>query len=143
MVIDETEDYFIFSCLEVCIALLLFCAILWRRRRETDVKEAPRFSPLQREAVFTNVKFSKSNINQIDLHLRKKSTFMVLPCRWLVFSEIMWSMWSMAMLLGCRLDRFGVVYSPFEYGVVKLFALPRAKRPPKPPKWNKMNFTIN
>ena len=143
MVIEETEDYFLFSCLEVCIALLLFCAILWRRRRETDEKEAPRFSLLQREAAVTNFRKSKSYINHTDLHSPNKSTLMVLPCRWLVFSEIMWSMWSVAMLLGCRLDRFGVVYSPFEYGVVKLFALPRVKRPPRPPNWNRMNSIIN
>ena len=60
MIIDETEHYFIFSCLEVCIALLLYHSLLWNRRRETDVKEAPRFSPLQREAVATNFKISKS-----------------------------------------------------------------------------------
>ena len=96
MIIDETEYYFIFSCLEVCIALLLYHSLLWNRRRETDVKEAPRFSPLQREAVVTNFQNSKSYIN----HTANKSTLMVLPCRWLVFSEIMWSMWSVAMVLG-------------------------------------------
>ena len=49
----------------------------------------------------------------------------------------------MAMMLGCRLECFGVVFSPFEYGVVKLFALPRVKQPPRPPNWMRINSIVN
>ena len=47
-----------------------------------------------------------------------------------IFSELMWSMWSVAMLIRCALCSFGTVYCPFEYGIVALFALPRMKKPP-------------
>ena len=49
----------------------------------------------------------------------------------------------MAMLLGCRLDCFGVVFSPFEYGIMKLFALPHVKQPPRPPNWTRINSIVN
>ena len=141
--IIETENYFIFSCLEVCIALVLFYSILWNRRRETDVKEAPRLLPLRRKAVQTPFKKSFHYINYIEMRSPEESALKVLPCRWLIFSEVMWNMWSVAMVLGCKLDRFGVVYSPFEYGIIKLFALPRIKRPPKPPNWSRINSIVD
>ena len=47
-------------------------------------------------------------------------------------SEIMWSMYSIAMLLWNDLHCFGVIYCPFQYGVVALFCVPRAKKPPDP-----------
>ena len=49
-----------------------------------------------------------------------------------VLSESMWSMYSIAMLLWNNLRCFGVIYFPFQYGVVALFCVPRMKKPPDP-----------
>merc|ERR1712226_1337872 len=67
-------------------------------------------------------------INYAELRPKRGNDLKILPCRWLIFSEIMWNMWSMAMLIGCKMSCFGVVYCQFEYGVVKIFAMPRKKK---------------
>ena len=46
------------------------------------------------------------------------------------FSELMWSMYSVAMFLNCALCCYFSVFRPFEYGIMTLFALPRQKKPP-------------
>ena len=43
---------------------------------------------------------------------------------YMIFTELMWSMYSVAMLLRCALSSFGAIYCPFEYGIVAIFALP-------------------
>ena len=52
------------------------------------------------------------------------SRLQVYPCRWLILSEIMREMYSIAMLLQNDLRCFGVIYCPFQYGVVALFSMP-------------------
>ena len=44
----------------------------------------------------------------------------------------MWSMYSIAMLLRNDLRCFGVIYCPFQYGVIALFCVPRMKKPSDP-----------
>ena len=44
----------------------------------------------------------------------------------------MWSMYSITMLLCNELRCFGVVYCPFQYGIISLFCVPRMKKPPDP-----------
>ena len=60
----------------------------------------------------------------------KKITLFAYPRAYMIFTELMWNMYSVAMLLRCALSSFGAIYCPFEYGVVALFALPRLKKPP-------------
>jgi len=48
----------------------------------------------------------------------------------MTFSELIWSMYSVAMLLLCALSLFGTVYCLFEYGIIAIFALPRLKKAP-------------
>ena len=54
----------------------------------------------------------------------KRYTLLAYPRAYMIFSELMWSMWSVAMLIRCALCSFGTVYCPIEYGIVALFALP-------------------
>ena len=44
----------------------------------------------------------------------------------------MWSMHIIAMLLSNELRCVGVVYCPFQYGIISLFCMPRMKKPPDP-----------
>ena len=60
------------------------------------------------------------------------SCLQVYPRTWFISSEIMWSLYSIAMLLSNELRCFGVVYCPFQCGIISLFCMPRVKKPPDP-----------
>ena len=57
-------------------------------------------------------------------------TILAYPRSYMIFTELMWSMYSVAMILCCALSCFGTVFRPFEYVFIRLFALPRLKKPP-------------
>ena len=52
------------------------------------------------------------------------------PRSYMIFTALMWNMYSVAMILSCALSCFGTVFRPFEYGFIRLFAMPRLKKPP-------------
>ena len=70
------------------------------------------------------------------LTVKKKAThsvfnlkLIVYPWAWFIYWEIMWSMYSVAMLLSCSLKRFGLLYC-FDYGVPQIIIKPKLKKPP-------------
>ena len=75
---------------------------------------------------------SGHNVPTVSTRKALLSCLQIYPYGWLILSEIMWSMYSIVMLLWNNLRCFGVIYCPFHYGVVALFYVPRAKKPPDP-----------
>ena len=53
----------------------------------------------------------------------------VYPCAWFIYSEIMWSMYSVAMRLSYSLKHLGLFYC-FDYGVPRIIIKPKLKKPP-------------
>ena len=109
-----TTDPFVFwlwFCVEICVDLCVIWLLRGLRRRDTGVTSN-----------FASLKGTKKRV--------KRYTLLAYPRAYMIFSELMWSMWSVAMLIRCALCSFGTVYCPFEYGIVALFALPRMKKPP-------------
>ncbi len=96
----------------LCVDLLSFLFILTCSRRrdidETQVKHG--------------LKGVKKRLNKI--------TLLAYPRSYMILSELMWSMYSVAMFLNCALSCYFSVFRPFEYGILTLFALPRRKKPP-------------
>ena len=106
---NTTGDIFWF-CMEVYVDLIALCMLIRRhRRRETDVMCASNDGP----------KGERKMLNSI--------TLLAYPRSYIIFTELMWSMYSVAMILSCALSCFGAVFRPFEYGFIRLFASPRLK----------------
>ena len=120
-IFDEEEYYVLFSMIEACYAITIiydqFKLVRWR---VSDGKLNLVF--YDGRHVVPPVKNGKALL----------SCLQVYPCRWLILSKIMWSMYSIAMLVCNDLRCFGVIYCPFQYGVVALFCMPRIKKPPDP-----------
>ena len=111
---ETTGDLFWF-CVEICIDLFVFYALIRRpRRRDTGVTCA--------NSNGNGLKGVRKRLNSI--------TLLAYPRSYMIFTELMWNMYSVAVLLSCALSCFGTVFCPFEYGVIRLFALPRLKKPP-------------
>ena len=109
---NTTGDMFWF-CMEVCVDLIAFCLLIRRPRwRETGVTCANDGGP----------KGERKRLNSI--------TLLAYPRSYMIFTALMWNMYSVAMILCCALSCFGTVFRPFEYGFIRLFALPRLKKPP-------------
>ena len=109
---NTTGDIFWFR-MEVCVDLIALCMLICRpRQRETDVTCANNDGP----------KGERKRLNSI--------TLLAYPWSYMIFTELMWNMYSVAMILSCALSCFGAVFRPFEYGFIRLFALPRLKKPP-------------
>ncbi len=107
-----TGDMFWF-CMEVCVDLIAFCLLIRRpRQRETGVTCANDGGP----------KGKRKRLNSI--------TLFAYPRSYMIFTALMWNMYSVAMILCCALSCFGAVFRPFEYGFIRLFALPRLTKPP-------------
>ena len=99
-------------CFEVCVDLFVASLICGLRRRETGVTLSSS----------SGLKGTKKRMNKV--------TLFAYPRAYMIFSELMWSMYSVAMILRCALRLFGTVYLPFDYGVVVIFVIPRLKKPP-------------
>ena len=109
---NTTGDIF-WLCMEVCVDLIALCMLIHRScRREPGVTCANNFGP----------KGERKRLNSI--------TILAYPRSYMIFTELMWNMYSVAMILCCALSCFGAVFRPFEYGFIRLFALPRLKKPP-------------
>ena len=109
--IGSEEDLLFWWYMELCVDLLSFLLITCFRRRdigETHVKHG--------------LKGVKKRLNKI--------TLLAYPRSYMILSELMWSMYSVAMFLNCALSCYFSVFRPFEYGILTLFALPRRKKPP-------------
>ena len=99
-------------CMEVCVDLIAFCMLIRRPcRRETGVTCANNDGP----------KGERNWLNSM--------TLLAYPRSYMSFTELMWNMYSVAMILSCALSCLGAVFRPFEYGFIRLFALPRLKKP--------------
>ena len=109
---NTTGDMFWF-CMEVCVDLIAFCLLIRRpRRRETGVTCANDGGP----------KGERKRLNSI--------TLLAYPRSYIIFTELPWSMWSIAIILNCALRCYFCVFQPFKYGFICLFALPCRKKPP-------------
>ena len=111
-----TTDPFVFwlwFCVEICIDLCVIWLLRGLRRRDTGVTS---------NCTLASLKGTKKRV--------KRYMLLAYPRAYMIFSNLMWSMWSVAMLIRCALSSFGTVYCPFEYGIVAIFALPRMKKPP-------------
>ena len=118
---NEEEYYVLFSLIEACYALvIMYYQFKLVSRRVSDGKLNLVFYDGRHDV--PPVKTGKALLNRLQAY----------PCRWLILSNIMWSMWSTAMLVCNNLRCFGVIYCPFRYGVVALFCVPRIKKPPDP-----------
>ena len=109
--IGYEEDLLFWRYIELCVDLLSFLLITCVRRRdigETHVKHG--------------LKGVKKRLNKI--------TLLAYPRSYMILSELMWSMYSVAMFLNCALSCYFSVFRPFEYGILTLFALPHRKKPP-------------
>ena len=107
------DSFLFWFCVEICIDLFVFFLIRSLRRRDTGVTS---------NRLSFGLKGTKKRLNKI--------TLLAYPRAYMIFTELMWSMYSVAMLLRCALSLFGEIYCPFNYGVVAIFALPRIKKPP-------------
>ena len=105
--------FWLWFCVEICVDLCIILLLRGLRRRDTGVTS---------KCVSASLKGTKKRV--------KRYTLLAYPRAYMIFSELMWSMWSVAMLIRCALCSFGTVYCPFEYGIVAIFALPRMKKPP-------------
>ena len=105
--------FWLWFCVEICADLCIILLLRGFRRRDTGVTSNSNCASL---------KGTKKRV--------KRYTLLAYPRAYMIFSELMWSMWSVAMLIRCALCSFGTVYCPFEYGIVAIFALPRMKKPP-------------
>ena len=120
-IIEEEEYYVLFSVFEACYAIMIIyvqCKLVCRRVSDGKLK-----------FVFYD---GRQDVPAISTGKALLSCLQVYPCRWLILSKIMWSMYSIAMLLWNDLRCFCVIYCPFQYGVVALFCVPRMKKPPDP-----------
>ena len=123
-VLDEEEYHVLFSGIEVCYAITIyyvyFKLVCWR------------VSDGKLKIVFYD---GQQDIPAGSIEKALLSCLQVYPCRWLILSEIMWSIYSIAMLLSNKLRCFDVVYCPFQYGIISLFCMPQMKKPADP-NWN-------
>ena len=104
---NTTGDIFWF-CMEVRVDLIAFCLLIrCPCRRETGVTCADDGGP----------KGERKRLNSI--------TLLAYPQSYMIFTELMWNMNSVAMILCYALSCFGAVFRPFEYGFIRLLALPR------------------
>ena len=120
-IIDEEEYYVLFSGIEACYAIIIIYVqfkLVSQRVSEGKLK-----------IVFYDGQHDVPTVSTGNALL---SCLQVYPCRWLILSEIMWIIYSIAMLLLNDLRCFGIIYCPFQYGVVALFCVPRIKKPPDP-----------
>ena len=118
---NEEEYYVMFSMIEACYALfIIYYQFMLVRRRVSDGKLNLVFYDGRQDV--PPVKTGKALLNCLQVY----------PCRWLILSDIMWTMYSILMLVCNNLLCFGVFYCPFQYGVVVLFCMPRMKKPPDP-----------
>ena len=109
--IGSEEDLLFWWYMELCVDLLSFLLITWFRRR--DIGE-------------THVKHGLKGVK----NRLKKITLRAYPRSYMILSELMWSMYYVAMFLNCALSCYFSVFRPFEYGILTLFALHRRKKPP-------------
>ena len=83
---NTTGDIFCF-CMEVCVHLIALCMLICSpRRREPGVTCAHNFGP----------KGERKRLNLI--------TLLAYPRSYMIFTELMWSMYSVAMILCCALS---------------------------------------
>ena len=108
---NTINDIFRF-CVEVCVYFLAYFLIRRPRRRDTSVTSD----------IHNDLKCTKKRLSKV--------TLFAYPRAYLIFTKLMWSMDSVAMLLSCALCCFGAIFRLFEYGFICLFALPRLKKPP-------------
>mgnify|MGYP000010813628 FL=1 len=57
------------------------------------------------------------------------TTIIAYPCAWLILSNLMWSMYSVAMMLSCSLNDFGCFHIGDVF-IPRIIVLPRPKKPP-------------
>ena len=91
----ETTDSFVFwswFCVEICVDLFVILLLRGLRRRDTGVTS---------KCVFASLKGTKKRV--------KRYTLLAYPRAYMIFSELMWSMWSVAMLIRCALCSFGII----------------------------------
>ena len=120
-IIDEEEYYVLFSVFEACYAIMIIyvqCNLVCRRVSDGKL-----------EFVFYD---GRQDVPAVSTGKTLLSRLQVYPCRWLILSEIMWSMYIIAMLLPNDLRCFGVIYCPFQYVVVALFCVSQIKKPLDP-----------
>ena len=107
--------------IEACYAIIvIYDQFKLVRRRVSDGKLDFVFYDGQQDV--PPVRTGKALLNRLRVY----------PCRWLILSEIMWCMYIIAMLVCKDLCCFGVLYCPFQYGVVALFCMPQMKKLPDP-----------
>ena len=109
----DTPNRLFWCCVEACVDFYALCLLIrGTRRRETGVTCA-----------------NENRLNGVRKRFNS-ITLLAYPRSYMIFTELMWSMYSVAMFLCCALSCFDMVFRPFEYGVIRLFALPRLKKPP-------------
>ena len=109
----DTPNRLFWCCVEACVDFYALCLLIrGTRRRETGVTCA-----------------NENRLNGVRKRFNS-ITLLAYPRSYMILTELMWSMYSVAMFLCCALSCFGMVFQPFEYGVIRLFALPRLKKPP-------------
>ena len=112
-IIHEEEYYVLFSVFEACYAIMIiYVQCKLARRRVSDGKL---------KFVFYD---GQQDVPAVSTGKALLSCLQVYPCRWLILSEIMWCMYSIAMLVCNDMRCIGVLYCPFQYGVVALFCMP-------------------
>ena len=87
-IIDEEEDYVLFSVFEACYAIMIIhvqCKLVRRRVSNSKLK-----------FVFYD---NRQDVPAVSTGKALLSCLQVYPCKWLILSEKMWSMYSIAMLL--------------------------------------------
>ena len=109
--INSEEDLLFWWYMELCVDFLSLLLITWFCRR--DIGKA---------SVKHGLKGAEKRL--------KKITLLAYPLSYMILLELMWSMYSVAMILSCALCCYFSIFCPFEYGIMTLFALHRRKKPP-------------
>jgi len=90
---SPTDSFPFWVCAEFCIDLFVFVLIQSFRRRDTGVTS---------NRLSFGLKGTKKRLNKIMLF--------AYPRAHMIFTELMWSMYSVATLLRCALSSFGAIY---------------------------------
>ena len=109
--IGSKENIVFWRYIEICANFLSFLLIMWFH-----------------QGVISKT-ILKHRLKGVEKRLGK-ITLLTNPWSYMILSELMWSMYSVAMLLNCALCCYCCVFHPFEYGIMSLLALHCCKKPP-------------